>query len=101
MVLRYPDNGRPFHYVYQSNVHDWAVCQIVDNCSVNKLIATLMEIRHVGCGNHRLHLEVRKMIKSDTSLSSTIDTLHECYAQLQTKCATVLSSEISQLFPLF
>ncbi len=57
--------------------HDWAVCQIAHNCSVNKLIATLMEIPHVGCANHRVHLEVRKKIKSDTSLSSTIDTVHD------------------------
>ncbi len=57
-----------FHHVYQTNVHDWALCQIAVSCSVNKLIA-LMEIPHVGCANHRLHHEVRKMIKSDTSLS--------------------------------
>ncbi len=101
MVLRNPDNGRPFHHVYQSSVHDWAVCQIADNSSFKKLIAALMEIPHVGCANHRLYLEVRKMIKSDTSLSWTIDTVHDVMRSANKSCATVLSSGISQLFPLF
>ncbi len=55
-----------FHF-YGQNVHEWALCQMADNRNTNKRIADLMNIPHVGCNNHKLNLEVKKMITESPS----------------------------------
>ncbi len=49
---------------------------MADNRNTNKRIADLMNIPHVGCNNHKLNLEVKKMITESPSLQSTIDSVH-------------------------
>eukprot|EP00171_Calliarthron_tuberculosum_P008450 IDg8450t1 len=50
---------------------------IADNCSVNKLVADLLEVPHIGCASHKLHLEVRRMIERDRTLEQAIDSIHD------------------------
>ncbi len=64
-------------HIYVVKVHEWALCQVADNCNTNTLIASLLEIPHVECASHRLHLEVRRMIARDSRLSKTIESVHE------------------------
>ena len=47
------------------NLRKRAVCSIADNFLLNKKIAAILEIPHVGCNSHKLHLEVKKMCESD------------------------------------
>ncbi len=64
-------------HIYGVNVHEYSLCQVADNCNTNTLIASLLEIPHVGCASYRLHLEVRRMIARDSRLSKTIDSVHK------------------------
>ena len=59
------------------NIHEWAVCTIADNCRINLKIAELMEIPHVGCTNHKLNLEVNRMVAYDKAMSRAIDLIHD------------------------
>lgn len=65
-----------FH-LFGVNVHEWVLCQLADNCSVNKRIADLLEIPHVGCNNHKLNLEVRRMIDANSRIQGTIESIHK------------------------
>ncbi len=64
-----------FH-IFRVNVHDWAMCQMEDNCSLKKCIVDLMDIPHVGCGDQKLNMEVRAMISTDRVMHYTIDSVH-------------------------
>lgn len=63
-----------FH-IYGVNVHEWLVCQVSDNCSVDLHISRLLEIPMVGCYSHRITLEIRKMFKDDDLSCSTLDSV--------------------------
>lgn len=84
-----------FH-LFEVNLHDWAICQIADICLADKLIASLIEIPHVSCASHRLHLEVQRWIASESRLPSTIELIHNtmrsCKKSLKkrTLCAMLL-----------
>ncbi len=43
---------------------------------MNRYIADLMDIPHVGCGSHKLNLEVKAIISTDRVLQYTIDSVH-------------------------
>lgn len=45
-----------FADVYKVYLHERVLCHIADNCSVNKLIETLLKTPHIGCANHKIHL---------------------------------------------
>lgn len=47
-----------------------------DNCNVNKDIFDIMHISNVGCFNHKLNLEVHQMVKTNSQLSNTIESVH-------------------------
>ena len=62
---------------YRFYVHEWVLCLIVDNASVNRWDATLLEVPMVGCNRHQSNLEVQKMLREDTDLNKTVDSFHE------------------------
>lgn len=62
-----------FH-IYGVNVREWLICQVADNFSPNLLIE-LLEIPLVGCHNHQLALEMRKMMCNDGLMRSTVDSI--------------------------
>ena len=41
----------------------WCVAQVCDNASVNRRIAQLLDIKHVGCKSHQLALDVKDMFR--------------------------------------
>ena len=61
---------------YEQDVRRWAVCSIADNCPVNKRIASLLNIPHVGCMSHKVNSEVKFMVKMDKTLENIIDSVH-------------------------
>ena len=67
--------------IYGVDVHKWALCQLADNANVNKSIARLLRIPHVGCCNHKMNLELSLMVKEDKILSDTIESVHKTMIQ--------------------
>eukprot|EP00171_Calliarthron_tuberculosum_P000936 IDg936t1 len=63
--------------LFKQNVYQWVLCSIADNCAVNKRLAKLLHVPHVGCMSHKLNSEVKEMVKIDKSLSKTIDSINE------------------------
>ncbi len=63
-------------HIFGVNVLYWAMCQMADNRSVNACIADPIGIPHVGCGSHKLNVEVRAMISTDRVMQYTIDSVH-------------------------
>lgn len=59
--------------LYEENVYDWVLCSIADNALVNKRLARLLDVLHVGCMYHKLNSEAKQMIADDNSLERTID----------------------------
>lgn len=54
---------------------DWCVCMISDNCSTNRKISTDCEKPLVGCLNHKLNLQVNKMVKDSVDLNLQIESV--------------------------
>ena len=59
--------------MYDINIEKWAKASIADNCNVNVKVATIMELPHVGCSNHKLNLDINDWIESDSKLNETIE----------------------------
>lgn len=87
--------------IYNIDMHEWALCSIVDNCRLNKKIARLLGISHVGCLNHKLNLGVKAMIASDFMLSPIIDSIHStmlnCLQKLKNRAMLRNLTEISPI----
>lgn len=64
-------------------MHNWDIFQLADNCAVNKRIAYVIEMPYVGCNNHKLNLEVGRIISADTQMQTTIDVIHYIMSFLQ------------------
>lgn len=43
-----------------------------------------MEIHHVGCNNHKLNLEVGRMIDADTRMQTSMDGIHDTMTSSKT-----------------
>ena len=52
--------------IFNRNIHDWAVCLTGDNSALNQSIANLMEELLIGFCNHKLNLQVQRMVKQDS-----------------------------------
>jgi hypothetical protein len=85
---------------YGCNLRDWAICQIADNCSVNKKIAVDLGIPHVGCKNHLLNLEVKRMTKNTDDLKETIESVHNTMLQCKTLKNSSLLRNLVNLRPI-
>ena len=62
--------------IFNTELREWLICSIADNCRVNKKIARLLGVPHVGSLSHKLNLELKAMVNSDRILSTTIDSIH-------------------------
>eukprot|EP00171_Calliarthron_tuberculosum_P001491 IDg1491t1 len=73
--------------VFDLNLHEWTVCIIGDNASVNRLVSELLGKPFIGCASHKLNLEVQRMIRKDKALSDLIDSIHatmsSCHRKLR------------------
>ncbi|ETO58526.1 hypothetical protein F444_23096 [Phytophthora nicotianae P1976] len=54
---------------------------VVDNCAVNRLLATLMGVPLVGCASHRLNLAVQAGIEES---KTDLDVVHSLMLKLRT-----------------
>jgi hypothetical protein len=71
--------------LYKLSINSWVVCSIADNCSTNKKIAQLMGKPPVGCMNHKLGLEVNRIVENHGDLSNVIETTHETMRAVKQK----------------
>ena len=62
---------------YHLNVYEWTSCLIGDSYNLNLCIARSMELPQMGCSNHKLNLEVLKMIDNSSHFSETLSTVRE------------------------
>eukprot|EP00171_Calliarthron_tuberculosum_P003890 IDg3890t1 len=62
---------------FDQDLSKWVLCSIADNCSVNKRIARILNVPHVGCMSHKLSSEVNAMVRADASLENTIKSVQE------------------------
>lgn len=58
-------------------IHDWDVGSIANNCSVNNHWARLLDVPHVGCISHKLHLHVTKMFDGILFIKNMVDSNDE------------------------
>lgn len=72
--------------------YEWVVCLISDNCSTNQKISRDSGKPLVECLNHKLNLEVNKMINRMTKLNNQISTVHATmsFANAFVKSAAIL-----------
>ena len=61
----------------------WVVCHIADNASVNRKFSDLTGIPHIGCKNHKLNLEMNKMLEAMPELHDTIKLIHEMMGKIK------------------
>eukprot|EP00171_Calliarthron_tuberculosum_P005814 IDg5814t1 len=86
---------------FHVNVHEWVICQIADNCSANKCIADLMDIPHVSCNSHKLHLEVKNMIGANSKLFNTVNSIQKTMTSCKNGLKnSALLRNISDLAPV-
>lgn len=88
---------------YDQDVYNWVLCSIADNAPVNKRLASLLGVPHVGCMSHKLNLEVKKMVKNDKDLATTVESIHEtmsnCRRRLTNRAMIRNLTELSPLIP--
>ena len=79
----------------------WTLAQIADHCNLNKKIANLLGIPHVGCVSRRLNKEFERMIAKDISLRECIasigNTMNDCRSGLKDRAVL---RNISSLSPV-
>lgn len=86
---------------YDVDVKDWVVCQVADNCRVNKKVALLLGIPHVGCKSHLLNLEVNFMVRMVPDLEKTLDSIHQTMLQCKQRLRNAaLLRNIVELRPI-
>jgi len=89
-----------FH-IFNVDVHKWAVCQLGDSCPLNKAIAKALEKPHVGCCNHKLSNEVKKMVKDSESTEAIVSgiksTMRECKKSINN---TAMLQRLTDLRPI-
>lgn len=66
-----------FKEFYDVDIRDWAICQTADDVAVNKKIARILGIPHIGCKNYLLALQVSKMVNNNPELQSAIQSVHK------------------------
>lgn len=59
-------------HFYGCSFHEWFLCSICDNCNLNKSIARLLDVSHIGCLSHKLNLEVNAMVSRHVLLQHTM-----------------------------
>ena len=83
-----------------TNIKDWAVVHIADNHPINYAISKVLEIKNIGCYNHRLHLDVAQSLEHRVgnpnnsiveAIESCNNTMKDC--KLQMKSRSVLRSK--------
>lgn len=76
---------------------DWIICQIADNASVNRKLAKLLKVPHVGCLSHKFNLDVQDMISREANLKSLLENIKEVVnlARLSLKNAAVIRNMTS------
>ena len=63
----------------------WILCQVADNCNLNRAVSSQLRIPHVGCSNHKLNLEVERMVDNDSTLKDCIDSVHRTMTDCRSK----------------
>lgn len=56
---------------------EWCVCQVANNTSTNRQLASLLHIKHIGCESHQFNLNIKCMLKEDKAAINIIDTIHK------------------------
>lgn len=86
---------------YNTNVYDWVLCSIADNCQVNKVIARKLSVPHVGCMSHRLNSEMQLMISSHGVLNRTVDSIHQTMANCRRRLRNrAMLRNLTELTPI-
>ena len=62
---------------FNLDARKWIKCSIADNCNVNLVVAELLNVPHVSCANHKLNLEVSRMVRDDFRLPTVLDTVRK------------------------
>lgn len=90
-----------FHY-FHVDVHVWAVCQIADSCSLNKCIAERMKKPHIGCCNHKLALQVNRMVSApayERTLDMIRTVMRKCKSSIKTRAMLQRLTDLAPIIP--
>ena len=89
--------------IYNVSLQSWLVCQVADNCAVNKKIAQILKVPHVGCCSHKLHLEATRMVDNNFTLLSVLNVIEkvmtECKSKLKNRSLLRNLSTLSLVLP--
>ena len=77
--------------IFDCDFDQWVVCMISDNCSLNQKISRDSSKPLVGCLNHKLNLQVNKMVRSMPHLSQQIDSIQNTMYAVKRSTKTVHS----------
>lgn len=69
---------------YGVEFDDWCACLIGDNAAVNIKTSRLCGVPHIGCKNHKLNLEINRMINLDRKLEDSLEKLQRLMVSLKT-----------------
>lgn len=88
-----------YFHVY---VHDWVVCQIAESCPLSKCMAEHMEKPHIGCYNHKLALQVNRIVYAP-AYQRTVDSIRtamrKCKSNIKTKAMLKRLNDLSPVLP--
>ena len=81
-----------FEKYYDNVIFDsWCVAQVSNNASVNPKQAWILGIKHTGCKNHQVALDVKDMFKEDILASNLVDAVHNTMFFVKKKLQMQLS----------
>ena len=79
---------RDIFNLHNKGMNLWVLFIMADNCNVSLSIAKGMKVPRIGCVNHKLNLQVNRMVKYDSPfrllLESVRETVRTCQAGLKT-----------------
>ncbi len=87
--------------LFSIDISTWMSCQIADNNSINRSVARMLRIPHVGCMSHKLNLDVERMITLDLTLKTCMDTICDTMKFCECKlCHRALLRKLATLEPI-
>ena len=70
---------RDIFNLHNIDMNSWVLCTMPDNFNVNLFIAKGMKVPHIGCANHKLNLQVNKIVKYGSSFRLLLESVRKTF----------------------
>ena len=70
---------------FELDLDDWLICQVADDTADKRKILEILRKPHIGCLNHKLALDVKCMLRTDSEMELTLKKIHDVMRTCKTK----------------